>query len=84
MLLSLGEPAPAGNDGHPNKTEGRGPECPAVAKSLSVVPTRVTAFLEYPMKKVIAILVLALSVATVVGCGSSSPSTGGGSKATTK
>lgn len=34
------------------------------------------------MKKVIAILVLALSVATVVGCGSS-PTTGG-TKATTK
>lgn len=31
------------------------------------------------MKKIIAILVVALSVASVVGCGSSSPSTGGGS-----
>lgn len=36
------------------------------------------------MKKIVAILVLALSVATVVGCGGTSPTTGGGKVSTEK
>ena len=36
------------------------------------------------MKRIIVALVLALSVATVIGCGGSTPTTGGAGKASAK
>ena len=43
-----------------------------------------TTFQEFTMKRILVALVLALGVATVVGCGGSSPTTGGSTGGTGK
>jgi hypothetical protein len=65
----------------PNKQKATTPECPGAVRNLSVVPSvgpPDPLFKEFQMKKIIVALVLALSMAAIVGgtsgC-SSAPST---------